>query len=51
MVLQMNLFRSYALFQLGQFAQAEESFREVFEMRKSFFGVTLGDGAETVIAG
>jgi tetratricopeptide (TPR) repeat protein len=43
----MNLFLSYALFQLGQFAQAEESFREVFEMRKSFFG----DGAETVIAG
>ena len=46
-ILQMNLFLSYALFQLGQFAQAEESFREVFEMRKSFFG----DGAETVIAG
>jgi hypothetical protein len=46
-ILQMNLFLSCARFQLGQFAQAEDSFREGFEMRKSFFG----DGAETVIAG
>ncbi len=46
-ILQTNSFLSYALFHLRKFAEAEEVFREGFNMRSTFFG----DSPETVTAG